>query len=278
MSYETLMVQLELGRSNAAPLGVARDLARRMGAVVSGVAAAQPIQTAVAAEGFYGGDLVLEDTKAIEAEAKTAENEFRAAMNGDVEGRDWTMAVTRFPLSERVAGAAANADLMVAGIAQNGEDDAGATRRVDIGDLVMRSGRPLLAVPLTVQHFGFRCAVVAWKDTREARRALTDALPLLRNMDRVVLVEVTSAAEQGPVQTGLAKMVAWLGRHGIEASSRVVLAAGHDSDRLIAVAEEEGADLIVAGAYGHSRFREWVMGGVTRSLLHKGGRCLLLSH
>jgi len=278
MSYETLMVQLELGRSNKAPLSVARDLAKRMGAVVNGVAAAQPIQTAVAAEGFYGGDLVLEDTKELEAEAKVAENEFHTVLNGGGIGRDWTLSVTPFPLSERIAGAAGNADLMVVGVAQNGEVTAGASRRVDIGDLVMRSGRPLLAVPLTTEHFRFGCAVVAWKDTREARRALTDALPLLRTMDRVVLVGVSSAAEQGPVQTSLAKMVVWLGQHGVEATSRLALAAGSDGDRLLSVAEEEGADLIVAGAYGHSRFREWVMGGVTRSLLHKGGRCLLLSH
>src|SRR5579859_2201863 len=124
MSYETLMVQLELGRSNKAPLGVVRDLAKRMGAVVNGVAAAQPIQTAVAAEGFYGGDLVLEDTKELEAEAKVAENEFHAVLNGGEIGRDWTLSVTPFPLSERIAGAAANADLMVVGVAQNGEGNA----------------------------------------------------------------------------------------------------------------------------------------------------------
>ena len=97
-------------------------------------------------------------------------------------------------------------------------------------------------------------------------------------MDKVVLVEVTSLSEQGPVQAGLYKMVSWLAHHGIEASCRLVPAAGNDSDRLLAVADEEGADLIVAGAFGHSRLREWVMGGVTRDLLNKGGRCVLMSH
>lgn len=278
MSYEILMVQLELGRSNAAPLGVARDLAKRMGAVVSGVAAAQPLQTAVAAEGFYGGDIVIEDTKAIAEQAETAEKEFHAALNGCVVHTDWTMAVTRLPLSERIAAAAGNADVMVVGVAKQGQDNAGPMRTVDVDDLVMRTGRPVLAVPLAVTHFEFRCALVAWKDTREARRALTDALPLLRQMQRVVLVEVTPLSEQGPVQAGLAKMVAWLGRHGVEASSRLITALGNDGERLLCIADEEGADLIVAGAYGHSRFREWVLGGVTRTLLHHGGRCLLLSH
>jgi len=278
MSYETLLVQLELGRSNEAPLGVARDLARRMGATVSGVAAAQPIQTAVAAEGFYGGEIVIEDTKLIEADAAKAEKEFHAALNGAVAHPDWTMAVTRFPLSDRVADASANADVVVVGVVSNDKSNPGPSRRVDVDDLVMRTGRPVLAVPPTIKHFEFRCALVAWKDSREARRALTDALPLLKQMDKVVVVEVTSLSEQGPVQAGLAKMVAWLGRHGIEATSRLVTALGNDGDRLLSIAEEENADLIVAGAYGHSRFREWVMGGVTRSLLHGGDRCLLLSH
>jgi nucleotide-binding universal stress UspA family protein len=278
MSYETLMVQLELGRSNAGPLGVARDLAKRMGAAVSGVAAAQPLQIAMAAEGYYGGDLVIEDTKLIEAEAKKAEQEFQAAMTGCAAHPDWMVAVTRFPLAERIAEATGNADLLVVGVAENGKDNAGSMRTVDIGDLVMRAGRPVLAVPLSVKHFEFRCALVAWKDSREARRALTDALPLLQLMDRVVLVEVTAASEQGPVQTGLAKMVSWLARHGVEASSRLITALGTDGDRLLSIAEEEEADLIVAGAYGHSRFREWVLGGVTRSLLRGGKRCLLLSH
>lgn len=278
MSYETLMVQLELGRTNAAPLSVARDLAKRMGAVVSGVAAAQPIQTGMAAEGFYGGEIVIEDTKAIGEEAGVAEKEFHDALNGGVAHPDWTMALTRYPLSERIANATANADVVVVGVAQNGESKSGPSRTVDIDDLVMRTGRPVLAVPLTVKNFGFHCALVAWKDTREARRALTDALPLLKQMEKVVLVEVTSLSDQGQAQTGLAKMVAWLGRHGIEASSRLITALGADGDRLLAVADEEGADLIVAGAYGHSRFREWVMGGVTRTLLYHSNRCVLLSH
>lgn len=278
MSYETLMVQVELGRSNEAPLGVTRDLAKRMGAMVSGIGAAQPIQTALAADGLYGGDIVREDVEEIEAEAEKAEAEFHAAIDNCTDHADWTMAVTRYPLSMRIADVAGNADLVVVGVAQKGENNPGPARRVDLDDLIMRTGRPVLAVPLDVKQFRFGCAMVAWKDTREARRALADALPLLRQMDRVVVVEVTSLSDEAPVQTGLAKMVDWLARHGIEASSRRVVATGNDADRLSIAAEEEKADLIVAGAYGHSRFREWVLGGVTRNLLRHGGRCLLLSH
>ena len=277
MSYETLMVQLELGRSNAAPLGVTRDLARRLQAPVTGAATAQPIQVVVG-DGFYGGDIVREDSDWIDEEARAAEAEFRTGMDGHPYGLDWNMAVTRRSLSERIASVTGIADLLVVGVAQDGAKDSNWTRHVDVDDLIMQTGRPVLVVPRGVEHFDFQCALVAWKDTREARRALADALPLLRLMGRVVIAEIADPAEQGAAQAGLNKMVDWLARHGVTAVSRLVPSRGDAGDQLRALAEEEGAELIVAGAYGHSRLREWVLGGVTRTLLRHGRRCLLLSH
>ena len=278
MGYSTLMVQLELGRSNAAPLGVARDLATQLQVPVTGLACAQPIQTAVMADGFYSGDMVREDTDCIEQEGRTAEEEFRKRMAGHSQAVDWSMAVTTYPLSERIAAATATADLLVVGVDQKGDAFAHPSRRADVDDLVMQTGRPVLVVPLGVERFEFRTALLAWKNSREARRALTDALPLLRLMDKVVIAEIADASVQGSAQAGLDKMVGWLARHGVKAAARLVLAAGFDGDRLLTLAEEVEAELIVAGAYGHSRFREWVLGGVTRDLLRHGGRCLLLSH
>jgi nucleotide-binding universal stress UspA family protein len=278
MSYATLMVQLELGRSNAAPLSVVRDLAKRLRVPVTGVAGAQPIQTAVMADGFYAGDIVREDSEWIEQEARAAEAEFRSGLTGHAEGLDWEMAVTRYPLSERIADATATADILVVGVAQGSADSSNPTRQVDVDDLVMQTGRPVLVVPLDIRHFEFRTALVAWKDTREARRALADSLPLLRLMNKVVIAAIADPVNQKAVQADLDKMVAWLARHGVAATARLALPAGADGDRLLDLADEEGAELIVAGAYGHSRFREWVLGGVTRDLLHRGRRCLLLSH
>jgi len=277
MSYETLMVQLELGRSNAAQLGVTHELAKRMGSTVCGVAAAQPIQVVVG-DGFYGGELVRQEVEAVEAEAKTAEKEFRSAMHDHADQPDWRCAMTAMPLSYPIAGLVSDADLIVVGVAQGTESSSGTSRRLDVDDLVMRVGRPVLAVPHKVKHFGFHCALVAWKDTREARRALADALPMLRQMDRVVLAAVVDMEDRETAQAGLDRMVAWLGRHSIAAESRLIAANGSDGDRLLDIAKEEQADLIVAGAYGHSRFREWVMGGVTRNLLHHSGCCVFLSH
>ncbi len=278
MSYATVMVQLELGRSNAAPLGVTRDLAKRLHAAVTGVAAAQPMQLALAAEGYYGGDIVREDSEWIDQEARKAEAEFRTEMNGHPDGLDWNMTVTSYPLSDRIADATGTADILVVGIDQKSGEYSNSSRRVDIDDLLMKAGRPVLVVPLGVQHFHFHRALVAWKETREARRALADALPLLRQMNRVVIAEIVAPEQESVAQANLNRVVAWLGRHGVTATPHLDISGGNHGERLLALADEVGAELLVAGAYGHSRLREWILGGVTHDLLHKGGRCLLLSH
>ena len=73
-------------------------------------------------------------------------------------------------------------------------------------------------------------------------------------------------------------VVGWLKRHGIAAVSLAWPSSGDDAAQLNAIAQEQGANVIVAGAYGHSRLREWALGGVTRELLLRADRCVLVSH
>jgi nucleotide-binding universal stress UspA family protein len=80
------------------------------------------------------------------------------------------------------------------------------------------------------------------------------------------------------VRTHLQDVVGWLKRHGIEANAVAAPSTGDDATGLKAIAQEQRVDLIVAGAYGHSRVREWVLGGVTRDLLLRGGPPALVSH
>lgn len=277
MSYKTLLVQLELGRSNAAPIGVARSLASRLDLAVSGVGCAQPIQSIVG-DAAFSSVLVRQDSASLKADAEAAQQEFRAGLEGNEDRLAWSFFVADRPLSEQIAKVSGFADLVVVGIDQRAGEFSNYSRRVDIGDLLMQAGRPLLLVPLVIEHFNFRCAVVAWKDTREARRALTDALPLLASMDRIIVAEIGYAALESEVKAGLDRVVAWLGRHDIAAVPHFLPADGDESDQLMTLAEESGAELIVAGAYGHSRFREWVLGGVTHDLLHEARCCLFLSH
>jgi nucleotide-binding universal stress UspA family protein len=108
--------------------------------------------------------------------------------------------------------------------------------------------------------------MVAWKDTREARRAISDALPFL-NQAKQVNVLTHSEGDAATETRSLAEVVEWLGRHGVLAESRLVDQGVEFLDALGLLTLTETPDLIVAGGYGHSRFREWLFGGVTNDLL-----------
>jgi nucleotide-binding universal stress UspA family protein len=143
--------------------------------------------------------------------------------------------------------------------------------------LVMRIGRPMLVVPPEAEYLKLGNVVVAWKDTPEARRAVADALPLLHRAKDVTVVEVIEEnGNRAAAQTRVGDVAAWLGRHAITAAGRVVNST--DEMQELDTLWQSACDLMVAGAYGHSRFREWVFGGVTRNLLTRSRHCSLLSH
>jgi nucleotide-binding universal stress UspA family protein len=158
-----------------------------------------------------------------------------------------------------LAKVAASADLIVCGAAADASPDFSA------GDLVMQSGRPVLVAPAGMDSLGRGHAVVAWKNARESRRALADALPLLMRFAKVTLAHV---AEGRNDDGSLAEAEAFLEHHGV-AAEQVMLGSGKESaaDQLLRFARETSADLIVLGAFGHSRAREWIFGGVTADVL-----------
>jgi nucleotide-binding universal stress UspA family protein len=137
----------------------------------------------------------------------------------------------------------------------------------------------VLVVPYagTFASLGER-VLIAWKDTREAARALRDALPLLRDARHVSLVEVgpvrTDAAGDGSLEAASA----WLDSHSIPFAAHREIGLAEVGEQLLSRASDLGVDLIVCGGYGHSRLREWVLGGVTRHLLGHMTVPTLLSH
>jgi nucleotide-binding universal stress UspA family protein len=147
-----------------------------------------------------------------------------------------------------------------------------------MGAPVLQAGRPVLIVPGTIDKLVLGHVIVAWKDTRETRRAALDALPLLKMAARVTVVEVAAEGDLESARLHLEDVVVWLKRHDIAAALLVSASNGDDTGRLNAIAQEQNVDLIVAGAYGHSRLRELVLGGVTHDLLLCPGRCVLVSH
>ncbi|MEN3144038.1 universal stress protein [Ochrobactrum sp. WV_118_8] len=130
---------------------------------------------------------------------------------------------------------------------------------------MLRAGRPLLVVADRAEHVQAKKIVVAWKDTREARRAVADSIPLLVTAKEVIVVTVVPEADDC-VRDGPTDVVAFLALHGIEAKPKLI--EGPDEYiELFNFIDGSDADLVVSGAYGHSRFREWAIGGITRSLL-----------
>jgi len=177
-----------------------------------------------------------------------------------------------------MARAARSADLIVVGGSSSGTGDK--NYAVDIGELVLTAGRPVLVVPQEGGFLAPKKIVIAWKDSRESRRAVTDVMPFLEKADEVMVLGVGSAEDAESLHFETKDVADLLARHGVK-SCRPTVAAGTGERveaEILAHIEDFDADLVVAGGYGHSRATEWVLGGVTRTLLHLPKRYVLLSH
>jgi nucleotide-binding universal stress UspA family protein len=276
MSYATLMVHLELGRPNTGLLQIVGDLAAKFQASVVGITACQPLQLSYG-DGYVSGDVVEQDQAEIQKEVADAEMEYRSALPAHAGKLVWRSNVTMEPLSDYVAREARCADLVITSV-DTGASLFDTSKHMNVSDLVMRVGRPVLIVPAAADVLKLDRVVVAWKDTREARRAVLDAVPLLKAATSVTVVEIAAQEGLAAARRGLEDVVAWLERHGVTAQPLAVAAAGEDADQLARFVQEHQADLMVAGAYGHSRLREWVLGGVTHDLLMNAECCSLVSH
>jgi nucleotide-binding universal stress UspA family protein len=276
MSILTLMAHMELGLPNDHLLSLTAGLAEQFGASVIGVAASQPIQV-LQGEVYIAADLVQLDRDEIEREAHEAEARFRAALSGKVPDLDWRSTVTCLPLSEFIADQARAADLIVTAPDRGGVPFE-SSRRTDIGDLVMRAGRPVLIAPKAADKLDLESVLIAWKETRESRRAVADAMPLIKKAGKVAVVEVADKIDIDYAQSHVRDVADWLSGHGVSAEPLAVQAQGDITEQLEHIAKGRGVGLVVAGAYGHSRLREWVFGGVTRGVLMHPRRCTLVSH
>jgi nucleotide-binding universal stress UspA family protein len=276
MTYATLMVHLELGQSNAGLLKITASLAERFHARVVGIAARQPIQI-IYNEGYVAGEIVEDDLKETKKEMEETEAEFRSALQTRVRDLEWRSKVMFGPLSDYLAREARSADLVITGVDRSGSLIS-PSRNANTSDFVMRVGRPVLIVPDSVERLKVERVVVGWKDTRETRRAVLDALPLLKQAADVTVVEIASEEKLTAARRHVEDVTGWLKGHGVPARFLALPSGGDDVVQLKTVVQEQSADLIVAGAYGHSRLREWVLGGVTDDLLLRADRCSLVSH
>jgi nucleotide-binding universal stress UspA family protein len=275
--YRTVLVHLNTRPESANRLRFGIDIARRFDAALIGMTAGLPQLPPEAYAASTGGVMLgiyeAYDRTQIEADFSRTEEAFKTiTANAGLE-TDWR---AEFDVPwEALIRNATSADIVVAGPGARAK--LGDIDTAPAGDVVLRTGRPTLVVPPQLDRLPAEPAtVIAWKETPEARRALADALPFLKLSRSVVLFHVQESSDrEGDVR--LPEM--FLMRHGIAVTSHIVQRTGEGVEvQLLAFARKTKADLIVAGAYGHSRFREWVFGGVTNGLLTDAPIACLLSH
>lgn len=145
--------------------------------------------------------------------------------------------------------------------------------------VLLGTGRPVIIVPQLSPPLHGGHLVIGWDGGREAARAVADALPLLSHARHVTVVVAGGASTAHGDGASLGLLHTWLQRHGIVAGHHAV-SRGHEppADAIFAAAEAVRADMLVAGCYGHSRMRELVMGGTTRSLLQRAPWPVMMSH
>jgi nucleotide-binding universal stress UspA family protein len=216
------------------------------------------------------------DTMRGAALADIIEQRYREAVRQHAIAGDWHL----FGAGEaaELVGLAKTVDLVVYGQASR---DHRAPTGFRPEDIVTACGRPMLVTPYAGNFAAIgRRVLIAWDATREATRALHDALPLLDKAEAVTVITVRAReADFDRDRPGLDRVVRHLERHGIAARAEETLQGELPvSDVLLSRAADLDADLIVAGAYHHSQFREALLGGVSRELLEHMTVPVLMSH
>jgi nucleotide-binding universal stress UspA family protein len=276
MSITSILVHADCRDEGVARLKCARGLADRFGAAIIGLGA-EAIPPVSMDNGYISYDAlwVANMAEAIAENLEEAERRFHAACDGFGLNRQWRSCVG-LP-ADLMAQVCRGADLVVT----TGGKAASPYQYAAPADLVLQTSRPVLVAPPGADHLDARRIMIAWKDTRESRRALADALPFLKEAQDVLIVEICEGEAQSlkDADFRVHDVAAGLARHGVGATAEALPLGGDPADqRLMERADLMGADLIVAGAYGHSRMGEWIFGGVTRRLLEQDSRFVLLSH
>jgi nucleotide-binding universal stress UspA family protein len=278
MAYKEILVVIDNAAGAAQRVAPAAALSAAFGARLTGYFASGYPLTAGYGDMSGMAELVETYMSAQRAEANAAKAAFRQALAGAKLTGDW-----QYHEAEATPSVIAQAvlyDLVVVGQPNpdNALENAFGLRPAEI---VLGGGRPVLVVPYAGNFAGIgKRVLVGWNRRREAVRALHDAMPLLERAEAALVVEVDPAPPvlSEPVVSA-ADIAAALTRRGIRATAETQSAAdmGVD-DLLLSRAADFGADLLVMGAYGHSRLREYVLGGVSRGVFRQMTLPVLMAH
>jgi nucleotide-binding universal stress UspA family protein len=277
MSYKTILVHLNDTRRTEAMLEPVIQLATRYNSHVQGlhvdvIMAAPPLSFTYATSDL--GPAAAEDRTNGEAIAAIFT---RMTATGACVAEWQQLKVPQGDLVSVVLEHGRTADLIVAGQVNPDWD---LSPVLDFPErLALESGRPVLVIPYVGRYPRIgRNVVIAWKSGRETTRAVFDALPLLKGAENVHVLEVVGRADEKSLGADTS-IAASLARHGIKPTIRTSIAPDISvADEILSRLSDLDADLLIMGAYGHSRMRELVFGGVTRHIARHMTVPTLLSH
>lgn len=284
MPLKTILVLLNDPGRTEQLLDAASALARQFDAHLIGLYIL-PAAKVYSDVGMVAAPMVFEGYRELfTSKREVVRTKFEARAKQDGLKAEWRVIDSGFPdIAESAIAEARSAELVIASQTDYGSD--GSIERDLVVRLIMESGRPVLVIPKT-GHFAPRGegiaekAIVGFNGTRESARAMFDALPLLRIVKETRLVWVDPYKQSGEAgEIPGAEEATVLSRHGIKAIAEPMMTTGRNAgEALLMRANDLGADLLVMGAYAHSRMSEFVFGGATRHVLEHMKIPVLMSH
>lgn len=274
MAITSILVHVTGDDRSAARLDTAIGLANDHNAKLTGLYVIPPIDIPDGAKAYVGADIIAGQERFARVAADEAGAAFQTRVEREGLACEWRC--EKGYVHEIAALHARYADIAIIG--QTPPDAPGGWLALQLPEqIVLSSGRPTIVVPYAGSYpvVGKR-VLVAWNGSREATRAVHDALPVLKKADSVHVLSI-NPGDQGHIPG--ADITAHLAHHGVDAEATQTNSVDIDvGDALLSRAADFAADLVVMGAYGHSRAREWVTGGVTRDLLKHMTAPVLMSH
>jgi nucleotide-binding universal stress UspA family protein len=270
MQIKDILVHVDSSPANDARVLLALHLARRLQAHLTGLFVIPSPDLFIPPDDPAGAMTIATAFSSLQEAAVTLREQFLAMLQADQARGRW-IRVTGSP-SVLITRAASAADLVILGQ----PDPAGPTILESPADVIVGCGRPVLLVPYEGQFLEIgRHIVVAWNGSREATRAVHDALPLMEMSNDVAVVSVNPNDELKEMGSDL---VHHLTHHGVNAVAEMIEEKETKAtDAVLARAASFGSDLIVMGAYSHSRLRELILGGMTQDMLRRMTRPVLMA-
>jgi nucleotide-binding universal stress UspA family protein len=280
MDYKTILLHLDQGLRTAERLELGFRLAGAFDAHLVGLFALSAARIPSFALAEAGAPLIEAHNRHRAESGRRAEAIFRAAIARNT-GTQAEWRTSELDAIDIMRTSARYADLAIVGQRErDAEYDTGLAPDF-VEELVLSAGRPVLIVPYAGRFAQVgRRVLVAWNAGQEAARAVVDALPLLARAETVKVMVFDpdkGGADHGDIPG--ADVALYLARHGVKVSvSQQQCGRERVGEQILSRTADEGADLIVMGAYGHSRLRELVLGGVTRTVLESMTVPVLMSH